>query len=62
MYIEITKEAFWQLVENDENTWSDYTSNELTESSHYVAYGVNIKTVTNFINNITQYYIEDINA
>ena len=62
MEIEITKEAAWKLIGNDEHSWIDYKSGELYESSYYLNLGVRIQSVTNFISNVTQYYIQDINA
>ena len=59
--IEITKEAAWQLIGNEELSWRDYKTTELTETSYYYNLGVSIQVVTNYIGNITQYYIEDIN-
>lgn len=60
--IEITKEAFWNLVGNDEISWRDYRQDELTETSFYHALGCNIAAVCNFVSGVTQYYIQDINA
>jgi hypothetical protein len=60
--IEITKEAAWLLIGNDERSWVDYRSTELAEASYYRANGVNIIAVCNFIGGIVQYYVQDINA
>jgi hypothetical protein len=62
MTIEITKEAAWHLIGNDEQTWRDYKQTELAETSFYHAHGVNIKAIHNYTANVTQYYITDINA
>lgn len=62
MYIEITKEAAWLLIGNEEISWRDYYADELTETSCYFAHGLHIKTVCNFISSVVQYYIQDINA
>ena len=62
MKIEVTKEAAWQLIGNDEKTWRDFTQTELAETTLYHGHGVNIQTVHNYIGGITQYYITDINA
>jgi len=62
MNAEITKEAAWALIGNDEQSWDDYKKTELTETSYYKNYGVLIQVVTNFVNNITQYYVQDINS
>jgi hypothetical protein len=61
-WTEITREAFLLLVGNDEDSWRDYTRAELSESSFYFNHGVNLQALTNFISNVTQYYVEDINA
>ncbi len=61
MWTEITKEAFISLVGNDEQTWTDYKSNELAERSYYNSKGVALQTVTNFTSEVTQYYVQDIN-
>jgi len=60
--IEITKEAFWLLVGNDQKTWYDYTASKLSESSYYYNHGVTLFTVTNFISEVTQYYIQGIKS
>ena len=62
MSIEITKEAFWVLVGNDEETWIDYKAGELYESSYYLNLGVRLQSVCNFISGTVQYYIHDINS
>lgn len=61
-YIEITKEAALLLIGNDEHSWRDYQSTELTETSFYHAHGVNLAVVCNFTSGIVQYYVQDINA
>jgi hypothetical protein len=61
-WTEISKEAFILLVGNDEESWRDYKSVELAESSFYFNHGVRLQALTNFISNVTQYYVEDINA
>jgi hypothetical protein len=60
--IEITKEAAWLLIGNDEKSWKDYKNHELYEVSEYAAYGLRIQAVFNYLSNVTQYYIQDINA
>ena len=60
--VEVTKEAFWLLMGNDEETWVDYKQTELTEASYYRNKGVALMALTNFISNVTQYYVQDINA
>lgn len=61
MFIEITKEAAWILIGNDEESWRDYKKTELTETSYYFNHGVSIRSVCNFVNGVVQYYMEDIN-
>ena len=63
--VEITKEAAWALNGNDEKTWSDYNDykqTELADASFYLAHGVRIAAIHNYIGNVTQYFIQDINA
>jgi hypothetical protein len=63
--VEITKEAAFALIGNDEETWSDYQDHqqtELNETSFYLAHGVRIAAIHNYISNVTQYYIQDVNA
>ncbi len=60
--IEITKEAALLLIGNDERSWRDYQKTELTETTFYVAHGVRIAAICNFISGTVQYYIQDINA
>jgi len=62
MKIEVTKEAAVKLIGNDEKTWRDFTQTELAEKTLYHGHGVNIEVIHNYISEITQYYIEDINA
>ena len=62
MNVEITKEAFCVLVGNDEKTWHDYKQTELAEFSYYKAHGLMLTAITNFVSNVTQYYVKDINA
>ena len=60
--VEITKEAAFALIGNDEKTWNDYQQNELSETSFYLAHGVRIAAIHNYLSNVTQYYIQDVNA
>jgi len=62
MKIEVTKEAAVKLIGNDEKTWRNYEQTELAETSFYHGHGVNIQVIHNYIGEITQYYITDINA
>jgi hypothetical protein len=60
--IEITKEAAWKLIGNDEKTWTGYKQGEHSETSFYIAHGVKIATVYSYLSDVTQYFIQDINA
>jgi hypothetical protein len=60
--VEITEQAFNLLKGNDEKTWKDYGSNELTEWSIYINEGVKLMSLCNFLSGVTQYYVQDINA
>lgn len=63
--VEITEEAAWALIGNDEKTHSDYydhQQNEHSETSFYLAHGVRIAAIHNYLSNVTQYYIQDVNA
>ena len=60
--IEITKEAADKLIGNAEETWRDYKQGELSETSFYCGYGVNIQAIYNYVSAVTQYYVTDINA
>tara|TARA_R100000655_G_scaffold97688_1_gene140731 strand:- start:260 stop:469 length:210 start_codon:yes stop_codon:yes gene_type:complete len=60
--IEITKEVFELLKGNDEKTWRDFANNELAEWTTYFAKGHRIMALHNFVSNVTQYYMQDINA
>ena len=62
MNAEITKEAFDLLKGNDEKSWHDYNKTELAEFSYYKAHGVLLIAIHNFVSNVTQYYVQDINA
>jgi len=60
---EITKEAAWVLIGNDELTWANFEQCEQFEMTTYEAHGVRIFSVCNFTSpSIVQYYIQDINA
>ena len=62
MTIETTKEAALRLIGNEEETWREYKTDELAETSSYYGYGVHIQVIHNWVGSITQYYITDINA
>ena len=61
--VEITDEAFHLLIDNDEKSWRDYNSNEISEWTLYHSLlGVKLLAICNFVSGVTQYYIQDINA
>ena len=60
--VEITKEAAWALIGNDEQTWADYEQHETHEVTYYVAKGVRIAAINNYVSEVTQYFLQDINA
>ena len=60
--VEITDKAFYLLRGNDEKNWLDYGSNELSEWTLYINEGVKLMSLYNFVSNVTQYYVQDINA
>jgi len=63
MNIEITKEAAWKLIGNDEKTWHDYQQTELAEITIYHCLGMQLQAIFNYASSsVTQYYLRDINA
>ena len=60
--VEITKEAAWLLIGNDEKTWDGYIQNKHSETSFYLARGLRIAIIHNQSSNITQYFIQDNDA
>lgn len=61
--IEITSEAAWLLIGNPESSWLDFGHNEQYEMTTYFAQGLRIFAIMNYTSpEITQYYIQDINA
>jgi hypothetical protein len=60
--VEITEQAFNLLKGNDQKSWKDYGSNELSEWSIYINEGVKLMSLCNFLSGVTQYYVQDINA
>jgi len=62
MNIEITKEAAWKLIGNDEKTWQDFKQTELAEITTYHCLGMKLKAIHNYGADVTQYYLQDINA
>jgi len=61
--IEITEAAAWALIGNDEKSWRNFYGCEQFEISTYEGFGVRIFIICNFTSpEITQYYIQDINA
>lgn len=62
MTIEITKEAFNSIVENEQNCFKSNDKKELYEKTFFYSKGMNLFTIFNFVSNIKQYYLIDINA
>jgi len=60
--VEITKEAALSLVGNPEKNWYDFKQEELYEKTIYKAHGVFVAVFHNYVSNVTQYFIQDINA
>jgi hypothetical protein len=60
--VEITKEAAQLLIGNEEKSWQDFKQSELAEISHYSNHGVRIAVIHKYVSNVTQYFIQDINA
>jgi hypothetical protein len=60
--VEITDKAFFLLIGNDERSWRDYNSNEISEWTLYHREGVKLMAIRNFVSGVTQYYIQDINS
>jgi len=60
--IEITKEAARRLIGNDETSWRNFETHETHEMTEYFAHGLRIQTIHNFVANVTQYFVQDINA
>jgi len=59
--IEITKEAAILLIGNKETSQIDFKQMELAEVSYYRNHGVKIAAIHNYVSNVTQYFIQDIN-
>ena len=60
--IEITKQCFNSIVENEQNCFKGTTFSDLAEKTYFRSKGMNLFTIFNFISNIKQYYTIDINA
>lgn len=60
-YIEVTKEAFNKLVKHEDDP-NMIESRELFRKQYYAAHGVQLMIINNYVSNVTQYYIRDINA
>ena len=61
-YIEITEEAGKTLLGEKFPTAFNDGEGEFYEWISYIVKGVKMKIVYNYISNVTQYYLEDINA
>ena len=62
MYEEITKEAFNQLVDIYNAPVSLGEDMEHARKTHWHVHGVKLLMIDNYLSNITQYYILDINS
>jgi hypothetical protein len=62
MVVEITKEAFNAIVVNEQNSFISNNITELAESTIFQSKGIKLQTIQNFIGNIKQYYLYDINS
>ncbi len=60
--VEITKEAFHAIIPQQLDAFKGSDVTEHAETSYFTANGCNLLTVHNFVSNVTQYYIQDINA
>ena len=61
-YIEITEEAGKALLGKKFPNASTLGDGEFYEWVSYIVKGVKMKIVYNYLSNVTQYYLEDINA
>jgi len=62
MYAEITKEAFNELVDIYNTPVSLGEDLEHARKTYWHIHGVKLLMIDNYISNVTQYYIEDINS
>jgi len=60
--VEITKEAALLLVGNPEKSWHNFKQEALYEKTIYKAHGVFVAVFHNYVLNLTQYFVQDINA
>lgn len=60
-YTEITKEAFDAIVTDEQQAFDYNDKQELAEKTYFKAKGMNLLTVYNFISNVKQYFLLDIN-
>lgn len=60
--VQITKEAALLLIGNDEKSWHDFKQSELYEKTIYKSHGVFVAVFHNYVSNVTEYFIQDINA
>jgi len=59
--VEITLEAFKSIVEHEKICFTGKEVRELYEKTYYTAKGMQLYTVVNFVSEIKQYYVVDIN-
>lgn len=60
--IEITREAFHAIIENEQNCFVSNSVQENAEITTFESKGMIAKTTYNFVSNVKQYYLVDINA
>ena len=61
-YVEITKRAFTKLVDIYNTPVSLGEELEHARKTHFSIHGVQLLMIDNYLSNVTQYYIRDINA
>jgi hypothetical protein len=62
MKIEITKEAFNAIIENEQNSFTGNSVSEPAETTTFESKGMTATTIYNFVRGTKQYYLTDINA
>lgn len=61
MYVEITKTLAASLIPPEFDR-VELRQSELCEEEHYIIYGVLVISIYNYLSNVKQWYIQDINA
>ncbi len=60
--IEITREAFWAIIGDDQKALIRAKETELAFFEYYYSKGVKLMAVYNHVSAVWQYYVQDINA